>query len=158
MSCKRFEISLIDFHFGTLNPELRSDLELHLEGCSKCLKDYFNLKADIENRITQAEEPTPKTRKAILLQARAYLRAIPRESSRFYTPVPKVYWLTASSLAVAALAFITIFSSKSLIHRLTHADVTSLPVAQVVHEESHRSHEETRIDTARQVPENLNFL
>ena len=48
MTCQEINLELIAYHFGTVTPEGREQVERHLLGCQECLKSYLAVKREIE--------------------------------------------------------------------------------------------------------------
>lgn len=155
MSCPAYHNMLIDFHFGVLPPGERRDLERHLSGCQHCLKEFFEIKGDIEMGSAEKESPSLENRKSILMAARSHLRWISLETRR-YQHIPRVYWLTASGAAVAAAVLIAVFVGEYRTEK-SHDEMTVTVQDGSMSEENPPEHS-LQIDTARLVPESLNFL
>jgi anti-sigma factor RsiW len=49
MDCKINQEALIDFQFGSIGLDERTQVEAHLMGCSACLEEYFLLKRDVQS-------------------------------------------------------------------------------------------------------------
>ena len=95
MSCENIEPDLIGYHFGTLEPAARAEVEAHLLECRACLRAFVALKRDLE--LSEAEpRPSPAAR-ARLRQAMAAELAGP-------TARPWRWWERPFAFGVAALA------------------------------------------------------
>ncbi len=61
MDCTLSQRELVPFHFGTVEPAVREELEGHLLTCASCLRDYLALKRDIETAAA-VEAPSAAAR------------------------------------------------------------------------------------------------
>lgn len=48
MDCTLIEGELVPFHFGTVEPAARAEVEQHLPGCPRCLQAFLELKRVID--------------------------------------------------------------------------------------------------------------
>lgn len=64
MNCSVIAPELTAYHFGAVSPESRQEIELHLLSCRECLKQFLDLKREIE---TAESEPSasPATRQRL---------------------------------------------------------------------------------------------
>jgi anti-sigma factor RsiW len=49
MSCREIESELIAYHFGTVAPEAREQIEAHLPSCAACVGAYVALKRGFDS-------------------------------------------------------------------------------------------------------------
>ena len=107
MSCADIQPELVLYHFGTISPRTRPDVERHLLSCRACLEGYLALKRHLESEPESGPRPSQ--------QARLKLRAaVEREFAR---PLPiQVRWRRATSwgLAVAAAAAIAFIALQGM--------------------------------------------
>ena len=48
MTCTEIQPELVAYHFGDVSDEARGGIEEHLLACARCLKDFLELKREIE--------------------------------------------------------------------------------------------------------------
>src|SRR6476469_3253824 len=109
MDCKVSE-KIIDFHFGKLSTQSRSQVETHLAQCPACLAEYFALKRDLE--IPGAALPAPLVSRSIKEEFEAFCQSIWSQESRNWVRENKRSLLISSVLAAAAVLFLLLSSQK----------------------------------------------
>lgn len=95
MECTLIQPEIVLYHFGTIAPGPRVEVERHLLGCRTCLEGYLALKRHLETEPDSGPRPSELAR--VKLRA-----AVEREFAR---PRPiAVSWRRAASWGIAAAA------------------------------------------------------
>ncbi len=110
MICQEVEVELVGYHFGVLSGEVRDEVEAHLSGCARCVRELIAVKRAIET-ASEAKRPSAKAR-ARLREAVAQELGVSRAWAWWERP-----------LAIALAASIVLVSGQAM--RL----LTSLPGA-----------------------------
>lgn len=110
MTCDGLRDALLGFHFGTLEPDTRLRIEVHLMVCRGCLEEFLSLKRAVEGDGMDADDvPAPSAAsRARLRRAVAAAVAVPR-----HTPPPWRWWERAVPLGLAAA---TVLLSLGVVH------------------------------------------
>lgn len=64
MNCAVIGPELTAYHFGAVSPESRQEIELHLLSCRECLKQFLDLKREIETAASESSA-SPATRQRL---------------------------------------------------------------------------------------------
>lgn len=114
MNCQLTSFEMLDFHFGSIASERRTIVEGHLLECKDCLKQYLNLKADVELNHTGDTQPSPFMRHRIRAEFSAY--AAEQEENRviglFKFP-PKIVMTGVAAAATIVLVIASITFRKN---------------------------------------------
>jgi anti-sigma factor RsiW len=101
MSCTEVQIELVAYHFGEVEPELRSEIEQHLLGCKHCLAELLALKREIETAESDAA-PSRAAHDRLRQAVELHLHPPRREWSWWERPLA----LLSAGAAVAAALFV----------------------------------------------------
>jgi anti-sigma-K factor RskA len=123
VECTLIQPELVLYHFGTIAPGSRVEVERHLLGCRTCLAGYLALKRHLESEPEAGPRPSENAR--VKLRA-----AVEREFAR---PRPlSVAWRRTASwgLAAAAAAVIAAVAFQGATPVRSHApvDPNGIPV------------------------------
>lgn len=112
MNCALIQPELVLYHFGTIAPESRAEVESHLLSCRECLSGYLALKRHLESEPDSGPRPSPAARVRLRdAVEREFGRSIASRSERPAAgsggarPRPlSVTWRRAASWGLAAAA------------------------------------------------------
>ena len=98
--------TLIDYHFGTLGPEARAEVEETLLASADSLRAYLRLKRELDRAQPVSEGPSPEARLRLRAAVAELVRpartpGLPGLRSLLARPVP--LYQTLAAAAVAAL-------------------------------------------------------
>jgi len=107
MNCEKIRPELVAFHFGTVSDDARREVEAHLVGCPACLREYFEIKTEIETAAA-VERPSPSARARL---RRAVLREVVGEEPTR----PWAWWERPLAFGFASAAvFAAVFAVQAL--------------------------------------------
>lgn len=129
MTCEFPVDSLLNFHFGAISWSERRAAEDHIVACSDCLREYLQLKRDVEQ--FEPVEVNELVRRATLAEAHALLY-----EKRKALRNQRLRWVAGVSIGVAAMAALLLIYLK----------------------ETTKNHSQMLIDSARDVPVVDHFL
>jgi anti-sigma factor RsiW len=129
MTCQEINLELVAYHFGTVSPESRQQVEEHLVGCQECLKSFLSVKREIET--AEAEPRASPAARARLRRDVALLLHPPRRTWSWWER-PLAFGFAGAAVMVAMLAVHVVVSSQgSMPHSLAaHAGQGSVQLHQ----------------------------
>ncbi len=140
----------MDFHFGKIDPTDRQLVEQHLLSCSSCLKEYFELKRDLEVN-GEADRPSDIVRHRIRRDFASYVENLVSEETRAWVAARRLK-LTFGALAVAAAIFLLLFSGDVFRSQVNLKDSTMIEESQEL-----KSLDEA-VDSGRLNPGHINMI
>jgi anti-sigma factor RsiW len=99
---------LVGYHFGTSSDEEREQIDAHLLGCSRCLKNYLRLKHHLDGQA-RALRPSSHVRERLRAEVDAAFRprGIDRVRAWLAAPIPRGRGIAAAAaLAIAAAVIV----------------------------------------------------
>jgi hypothetical protein len=143
VDCELIDADLVGFHFAALDAEARARLEAHLPACGRCLAAYLAIKRLVDAGEEASERPSE------LMRAR--LRAaVGRELKARRAPRA----LVVGAAGVAAGVLLTLLARPLAQRDGTPERNPHRPAASAPLDDGHG----TAIDSARPLPDNLNYL
>lgn len=97
MRCEEARGELVAFHFGTVEDATRSDLREHLSRCPDCLREYFDIKAEVET-ASSVQRPSAEARARL---RQAVLREVTGVDAR-----PWAWWERPLAFGFASAAVV----------------------------------------------------
>ncbi len=101
MSCEETSPLLVSYHFGEVSPAERGAVEQHLLGCAGCLRDYLDLKREIE---TAAHDAAPSRAARLRLRAAVQAELAPAPRAWAWWERPLAVVLAGAAVATALFA------------------------------------------------------
>ncbi len=102
-TCNDVQPELVAYHFGTLAPDARESVEVHLLACNECVRAFVALKREIET-AQGGERPSPAARARVRASvARELARRRPRQSWSWWER-PLAFGFASAAVLLAMLA------------------------------------------------------
>lgn len=142
MDCKINQENMIDFQFGNLDLDTRTQIESHMMGCSACLQEFFLLKRDVESAHAEILRPSSQVKAKIHREFIAFAYGRIREHPRKL--------IIGGLVAAAALLLVMFSNQKQKLNDKPNGD--TIPQVEMVH-----SLDET-VDSGGSNPGHINII
>ncbi|HET9240420.1 MAG TPA: zf-HC2 domain-containing protein [Oligoflexus sp.] len=142
MDCKVNQESLIDFQFGNMDRQARSEVEAHLLGCSSCLEEFFLLKRDVESAHDVILKPSSQVKERIHRDFLAFAYGTVQKHPRSFI---------VGGLVAAAAMLIVMFSGQfsKLMHKPVHEQAPETEMVRSLNE---------AVDSGGENPGHINII
>lgn len=102
MKCEEVQLELVSYQFGTVSEQSRADIDSHLLSCGSCLRNFLELKREIE---TGRSGPRPSAAARSRLRAAVATQVNPLRGAKAWSwwERPLAFGLAAAAVVAATV-------------------------------------------------------